>query len=550
MEKISNFINKYKIELIIFLFSFLFSWWLMFATFSYSNGEMQISSKAWSDFANHIPLIRSFSFGSNFPPQYPLFSGPPIKYHFLFYAFVGILEKLNIPIDYALNLPSVLGFSFLIIMIYIFAKNIFNSKAVGILSILFFIFNGSLEFIKFFLKNPVSINSIYQIINNRNFISFGPYDGSVISAFWNLNIYTNQRHLALSYGLSLFIIYCFLKFNNEKRRNIKKSILIGIILGISFLLNMAVFLITIIILTVFLIYLNKYRLYIFISLVISGALSIPIYLYMQQGGSSFKIIPHIGYLITNTTLLTFLNYWFQNIGIHLLLIPLGFMIANNKQRRIFLSFFIVFAIGNLFQFSPEIAANHKFFNYFMIIGVIFSAYFLVWLWKKIYFIRPLIPILFFFLIFSGILDFFPIYNDYKISLSDYPTNKDVSWIIKNTKPNSIFLNSQFLYDNASLAGRKIFLGWPYFAWSQGYNTNLRDNLRKQLLATNDLTFFCKITRANHIDYVETGLYNANDLNQVQISQLMESDLKTTYQNTKSGYKIYSINSNCKKYDNQ
>ena len=84
----------------------------MFSTFSYEKGVMEISSKAWSDFANHIPLIRSFSLGNNFPPQYPLFAGPPIRYHFLFYAFAGFLEKTGIRIDYALNIPSILGFFF------------------------------------------------------------------------------------------------------------------------------------------------------------------------------------------------------------------------------------------------------------------------------------------------------------------------------------------------------------------------------------------------------------------------------------------------------
>jgi 4-amino-4-deoxy-L-arabinose transferase-like glycosyltransferase len=53
-------------------------------------------------------------------------------------------------IDYALNIPSALGFFFLMIMIYLFAKEIFKSKAVGILSILFFIFNSSLDFLKIF----------------------------------------------------------------------------------------------------------------------------------------------------------------------------------------------------------------------------------------------------------------------------------------------------------------------------------------------------------------------------------------------------------------
>ena len=66
------------------------------------------------------------------------------------------------------------------------------------------------------------------------------------------------------------------------------------------------------------------------------------------------------------------------------------------------------------------------------------------------------------MIFGGIIDFFPIYNDTKIELPDYRLNQDSFWIKNNTKPNSIFLNTTYLYDPASLAGRKIFMGWPYF----------------------------------------------------------------------------------------
>ncbi|TSC86331.1 MAG: hypothetical protein G01um10147_943 [Microgenomates group bacterium Gr01-1014_7] len=80
---------------------------------------MLIATKAWSDFASHIPLIRSFSLGDNFLPEYPLFPGEPIRYHFLFYAVVGYLEKLGLRIDYAFNILSALSFAFLIISIYL-----------------------------------------------------------------------------------------------------------------------------------------------------------------------------------------------------------------------------------------------------------------------------------------------------------------------------------------------------------------------------------------------------------------------------------------------
>lgn len=541
MQKIISFLKNFRIEIIIFVLSFIFSNWLMFATFSYQNGNMMIASKAWSDFANHIPLIRSFSLGNNFLPQFPLFSGPPIKYHFLFYALVGLLEKSGLRIDYALNIPSALGFSFLILIIYLFAKEIFKSRAIGVLSILFFLFNGSLSFLKFLSEHPLSNNFIENVFQSNKFASFGPYDNSVVSAFWNLNIYTNQRHLAISYGLSLLLIYLFLKLGTHKRENIKKSLFIGIVLGFSFMLNMAVFLMTVIVFLCLFLFFGKKRIYVLISLIIAGLIAFPQYLYIQTGSHGSQISIYFGYLLNNAvTVSNFIFYWFQNLGLHLILIPLGFLLSPKKTKQIFISFFALFIIGNLFKFSPEIAANHKFFNYFMIVGSMFSAFILYYLWKKII-VRPFVLFLLFLLIFSGLLDFFPIYNDNKIILPDYPVNKNIQWIMKNTKPNSVFLNSSYLYDNASLAGRKIFLGWPYFAWSQGYDTNSRDNLRKKLFTTNDLNFFCSNTRINNISYVDINL--SSDL-PMDIN-FFKNNFKKIYSNVTSQYYIYDINKTCK-----
>lgn len=512
----------------------------MFSTFSYQNGYMQISTKAWSDFANHVPLIRSFSLGENFPPQYPLFLGPSIKYHFLFYAFVGLLEKWGLRIDYALNIPSILGFSFLILIIYVFAKYLFKSKAVGILSIYFFLFNSSLDFINFFIKHHLSINTLRDVALNTNFPSFGPYDGKIISAFWNLNIYTNQRHLALSYGLSLLLIYFVLKLKDkELKNNIKKSLLIGAILGLSFFLNMAVFIMTVIILgSIFLLF-SKKRLPILTLIVTAGLIATPQYLFIQSGETSFKPIIHLGYLVNNLNFLNFINYWWQNLGFNLIFIPLGFIVAIKNERKILLAFLSLFFVGNLIQFSPEIAANHKFFNYFMIVGSMFTALFIIKLWNKNFYSKLFCAVSIIILTLSGIIDFFPILNDTKISLADYPVDKNIAWIIKSTSPKTNFLNTNYLYDDASIAGRKIFLGWPYFAWSQGYDTLTRDNLRKSLLNTNNLSYFCANITKNDLNYAEVSLGSRDTA--VNLS-FFNSNFTKVYVN--GSYVIYSLN-NCR-----
>ncbi len=554
------------VEYVLFTLSIIFSSWLMFFTFSYANGNMLIAAKAWSDFASHIPLIRSFSLGSNFPPEYPLFSGEPMRFHFLFYALVGLLEKIRVPFDYALNIPSSLGFTGLILIIYFFSKKLFKSTMVGILSVIFFLFNGSLSFLEFFKLHSLSSNTLKDIITNPTFASFGPYDGKIVSAFWNLNIYTNQRHLGLAFALSLFLIYQVLKSIINQTETLKKymrlpgilsfffgerinnssgfllnSILLGILLSTFFYLHIGIFVITIIILYFLAIFFQSIRFKIAIIFLIGAIFSIPQYIYESAGAHGFQLLVHPGYLIAEKlTPVSFTNYWLMNLGAHLLLMTVGFILASRKTKKIFISFFSLFIIGNLIQFSPEIAGNHKFFNYFMLVGIMFSSFALVKIWETKKFLKPVVIVLFFFLILSGIIDFFPVYNDSKITLADYPVNKDAEWIKDNTPKNSIFLNSQYLYDPASIAGRKIFLGWPYFAWSAGYDTLTRDNLRKKLLNSSDLNLFCKESKENNIDYVEVNTTEKYDypINYT----FFEKSLKKEHQGFQ--YKIYGTKNSC------
>ena len=564
------FFVKNRFELFLFSLIIIFSFWLMFHTFSYANSNILIGARLWSDFASHIPVIRSFSFGSNFPPEYALFPGEPMRFHFLFYAFVGLLEKIGLRLDYALNIPSALGFAGLLIMLYVFAKKIFNSAMVGILSIIFFLFNGSLSFLFFLKDHPLSITTINDIIQSNAFSSFGPYDHRIVSAFWNLNIYTNQRHLGLSYGLSLLLIYILIKplffvdhataglakipkictwFFGEKinisTKYLIENFILGLLLSIFFYLHLGVFTFTVVISGILALLFKNLRFPAIVILVVGAVFSIPQYAYQTSGGSTLlSLLIKPGYLIADRlSAITFLNYWIMNLGLPIILMIGGFIIASIKLKKIFIAFFSLFIIGNLFQFSPEIAGNHKFFNFFMIGGVMFAAYFLVQIWRKSAIGKILVVAAIFFSIFSGIIDFFPIYNDRDLELPDYKINKESYWILSKTNPNSVFLNTTFLYDPASIAGRKIFMGWPYFDWSAGYDTNKRGGIMKDMLSTNDKKNACMLLKKNKIDYVEIKIQTPPDPNIPPISEIYEKTFLPAY--TDEGLRIYDVEKNCR-----
>ena len=533
----------------LFLLLFVFSSFLMWKTFQVTpEGDLKLASRVWSDFAATIPLIRSFSFGSNFPPEYPIFAGPPIRYHFLFFAAVGLLEKTGIRLDLALNSLSTISFFLLTIAIYYLGKMVFKSKKVGILSVILFLFNGSWGFLEFFKKNPISLNILDDIVKNREFSSFGPYDGKIVSAFWSLNIFTNQRHLGLAYAAFLFLMLFLYRYSKKPRKlTLNKICILGIILGLFPFIHMAVFgMMGIAILVAFLIF-PKIRINIFALGCIALILAIPQFLYMGESEVQTPLI-RLGYLLEDKTFIGFLKYWLMNFGFTLILAPIGFVIAKKPQKKIALPFLALFVAGNIFQFSPEVAANHKFFNLFIIGANLFTAYFLFRLWKlkslnKVVKTLLLLPLLLL-LTLTGFIDFFPIVNDSFLVLKDHRNNPTISFILNNTPKDSVFLNSSYLYHPASLAGRKIFMGWPYFSWSAGYDTDKRGKELDRIYTSNEKEKVCYLLKKNNIDYF-TIQDTSRDRDFTKINVVFfNNNFTPIYKDLAGAISIFEVKTNC------
>lgn len=534
-----------RIELIIFTVFLLFSTFLMWKTLTITaSGNISVAAKAWSDFAATIPLIRSFSFGANFPPEYPIFSGLPIRYHFVFFALVGLLEKFGVHLVWGLNILSSLTFFALLSSIYLLGKTIFKSKVVGLLSVILFLFNGSLAFIEFFKKNPLGKGTISAILESTDFASFGPYDGNIVSAFWSLNIFTNQRHLAFAYAVFLALILVIFKFAQKpKKLTLAASLLIGIFIGLFPFIHLAVFgMMGLSLITFFVIY-PKLRKHLIITGATAFILSLPQIIYMGASQADISLI-NPGYLVENLTTLNFIKYWALNLGLLVILFPLGFIFANKKQRKIALPFIILFVTGNLFQLSVEMSANHKFFNLFVIGANLFISFFLVYLWRKKLYAKILVSVLFILLTLSGIIDIFPILNDGSIELKDYPNDSRVAFILENTPQDAVFLNSGFLYHPASIAGRKIFLGWPYFSWSAGYDTDKRGKLFHQIYSVSEKPVFCTLLKDNNLDYftVEETINDPN-LPFIDVDFYLKN-FESAYRDDINNYYIFSRKTNC------
>lgn len=496
------------IEAILIISLLLFSSWLMFGSFSYSKHKdtLNIGSHLWSDFGAHIPLIRSFSLGENFPPEFPLFANESIRYHFLFYFLTGQFEKYGENIALSLNLLSTLSFFSFSILIFELAKNIFGKYSAGLIAIMLTFLNSSLSFVLFFKNHSLLNLDTYKYIwqNNRP-LANGPYENDIITTFWSLNIYLNQRHLALAFAIALIIIYIL--YQNLLKGPVKTSqlILVALLFGLLPYWHVQVFIMVVAsMLVMSLIFIKKtYLKQIGIFWVFSIILILPqIYLLKANTSGESSIFFRPGYLTPQPlTIFKTFFWWFMNLGFASLLVLEAILIQQKNLWLFYISFIPIFLLGFLFQFSPDIATNHKFFNFWLIITNLFIAAFLTRIFSISNFGKIIAIILFILLTLSGILELAPIKNDSKIEIKNWRSNPVSLWVNQNASKSSTFLTSMSLYHPVSLAGRKVFLGWPYFAWSAGSDTGKRGEVTKLIYFGNDKSVVCKLLYENKIDYV-------------------------------------------------
>ena len=545
-----NFIRRYKTHfpaLAGITIALFFSFWLMFHTFSYDpqTHSIQIAYKLWSDFSAHIPMIRSFSMGDNLSRffhgnvQYPIFPGAPIRYHYLFFMLVGILEKLGLRIDWALNVPSALGFFAVIVLLYLLAKRLFHSIGIGVLTVVFFLFNGSLAFLRFFTLHPLSATTIQDIVHVTAFPAFAPWGPGLVSAFWNLNIYTNQRHLAPAFAIVLFFIYTIVKNKQySPKQQFLRAIPWGVVFGaFPFFHPPSLLIVAIFMISYFFLY-PRSRLFLFVVGLVTALIAVPQLAHIQSEAKITQWYP--GYIVHNELFAQqsvikmiwyWIVFWWQNLGLHSILILTGFFFIPKNVRRAIVPIIPIFVIPNLFKFSVEASANHKFFNFVMMLGAMISAYVIVSIFQKAWkrknvFIATLVTcflsLVILTLTLSGIIDFFVVKNDTVGKVADIPSNEAAAWIAKNTPASAIFLNSSYLYHPASIAGRAIFLGWPYFPWSAGYKENRAPEM-DIMYESHDPKQMCPVFAKYHISYITVeDVKNDNNLPRIDLAYFLHT----------------------------
>lgn len=577
-------------------FFLLFAGWQMFSTFNMSDGKLQIANHQWSDFGSNVTLMQSFALGHNFPTEYPHFSGERIRYHFLFYFQAGNLEYLGLNPALSNNILSILSLVSMLILVMTLGVVLFRSRTVGRIGAVLFFFHGSLAFIPFIFSKGSIGAAFNAALTARDFLPSGFNYRGELWGVWSQVVFLNQRHLATSIGLLLLIlVFLITRFRaalaldevpnaaennqifdepdapennqtfdesnagdaaktedsgsgwlNDTLKPVAPFIFSGVILGLLPMFNSAVFLAAFAVLAIlFLLFpLKKQMLWMAAT---TALVALPQVIFLKTGNmreAGYSLF-HWGYTIENPTILSVVQYLGFTFGFKWLLIALALFLATQFQRRVMIAVTSLIALAFFFQFSDEVLANHKFLNIWLIIANLFVAYGLWRLWNmvllKSHLTGKIVAVaLTALILIGGIIDFFPIRNGYWMEMP-FENDRLVRWVRGETDPKAIFLSNRFVNHRIMLAGRRVFYGHPYYAWSAGYPTAERDVVYKQMFEERNPQELLMLLQANNISYVaiDDGIRNGDFIKKLN-EAVYKSIFEQVFEDTDKSYDNLAI----------
>lgn len=496
--------------------------WIMFWVFYIKDGRLYCGVTVYGDYAPHTAMIRSFSIGNNFPTQYPHFGGEDVKYHFMFQFLTGNLEYLGLRLDFAYNSVSILSMLGMFMMLYSMAKRVSGKMAAGVLTIFLVMFRSGTAFFQFLYEHWQS-NDLWQTLSQN--AAFIGYSANENWGLWCFNVYVNQRHLSFGILLAAVAVWIFwdwldmgcedsatgiwwLKnriFSVKAWKCVQPEIalFVGMILGLSAFWNGAALIAGLLILMGFAVFSDGKLDYLITAMVavLFSILQSKIFVWGDVVSPSI----YIGFLAAEKTLPGILLYLFQISGLVFVGIWLLLLFLKRGQRVAAVSMFFPAVFAFVMSLTPDVTVNHK---YIMIAYAFVSIFWAdalcrLWKWKKRIVGKGIALLLAVFMMLTGFYDFVVVVrgNDKNHRVNVNIESNLTAWLAENFNKDDLILTPEYSINEVTMSGCMMYLGWPYYAWSAGYDTYYRAAQAIEIYGTEDADVLRELVEQEKITYI-------------------------------------------------
>lgn len=507
--------------LLAILFWLIFAIFLMTGTFFRDGTLFRAGYSVFSDFAPHTALVSSFAKGINWPTEYPHFANDGIAYHFMFYFLCGNLNYLGLPLDLAINLPSILGLVTFCILLGTLAVRLTGRRLTWLLAPLLvfcrssaaiFTFLGDL--FKQYGASPAAWPAIIRAMLDQSVFIGNTANDSW--GLWGINVYANQRHLLPGLSVALIVLFLFLPdldqglalrpdwrrflagrdfwliHGQQSWRRLAAALLLCLLLPYFHGSVLVALLLVLAGISVF----SRNRLA-FLLVAAGSVLSALGQSALFAGDATRVVRPVIqfGFLAPDKSLAGVALYMLEMSGLLLPLIFLVFWLPGRRRKVLLASFMLPLVLALTLSLTPDVTVNHKYIMISFMLANIYIADLLARLWsrrsravpKQLAWPRKLAAVMLAIALMStGLEEMIIERNISQNTVAIDSQSPLVAWITQNTKPDAVFVTAPYHYNAFYLSGRSTWLGHAYYAWSAGHDTAGRLAQEQWLLSNGGL----------------------------------------------------------------
>ena len=155
--------------------------------------------------------------------------------------------------------------------------------------------------------------------------------------------------------------------------------------------------------------------------------------------------------------------------------------------------------------TPDVNVNHKYVMISYAFLCVFWADAVIRLWclKKRITGKLVAVLLTLTLTITGIYDFVIILrdNDSMHSVSINMESELTSWLEKHMEKDDLILTPEYSMNEVTMSGAMLYLGWPYYAWSAGYDTYYRAEQAKEIYTADNSVKLQELVEKENITYI-------------------------------------------------
>lgn len=550
-----NLCKTHRIPLIILLFTWGSYFFILFTrTLEFEpEGLYTNHANVYGDWPLHIGMANIFAYKE---PQdwfayHPIYADGKFTYGFLTNLISGILMRLGFPLYFSFVVPSIIYIVLLLLGFYVLFNLILKSKKQSLVAISIFFLSSGLGFFRFIrdLLNGEPIRALFFPDPALDYTQQAQYGWPTSNLV--VGIFLPQRAFLLGMTMAIWALIGVVYVIQNQELSFKKRTLI--LLGSSLLAGLLPIVHTHSLIVLFIVtgllclssYKNWIELFLFYA-VPTSFLGITLYLVFISGGiEDPDFMQWRPGWNADGGFIAWVIMWLKLWGLMLPVAAAGVLLIRKRSLQIkafFLSFFLLFLVGNLVQFQPNPWDNTKLFawSYLSFSGL--ATIVLAWIWKYggRYLGRIDAILLTILLTFTGFLELTRLQRLEETYHPFISSQDDINLAVKireKTDPLARFLIAPLHTHLVTMwAARPVLLGYPGWASSHGFLiAQTEQDIRTMFLGNEDAE---TLLTEHQISYVAIG---PDELNYWQANEdYYAKHYPVVFRN--KNYRIYDVRS--------